>query len=39
MDEIQISAMVDTGTYNKEEKTECPKTLSKNTYSRAEGDP
>ena len=32
--------MVDTGTYNKEEKTECPKkTVSKNTYRRAEGDP
>ena len=40
MDEIKVSAMVDRGIYNKEEKTECPKkTRSKNTYRRAEGVP
>ena len=40
MDEIKIGTMVDTGAYDKKEKTERPKkTLSKNTYHRGKGDP
>jgi len=40
MDEIYISAMVDTGTYNKKERTECPKkTLSKKHVSQSRGRP
>jgi len=40
MDAIQIGTMVDTGAYDKKEKTECPKkTLSKNTHHRAKRNP
>ena len=40
MDEIQIGTMVDTGAYDKKEKTERPKkTLSKNMHHIGKGDP
>jgi len=40
MDEIQIGTMVDTGAYDKMDKTERPmKTLSKNTHHRGNEDP